>query len=220
MRGNHETCERNPVGWFTYLDPRPYQEECQRYTEPYVTTLHGLTFAVIDSAEASDTVVKVDEAAQYARQFDFLAEIAPPESWLVTHRPVWGLLELQSGAAQVENADYEAATGGSLKGNYALVLSGHIHLAETLAFDDSTGRPPQLISGNAGTALDEALSGTPTAAELGDPSLTVAETFSAFGFMTMELEGETWTAVQRDVAGDPVFGCVLDLPEMICAPAE
>ena len=67
---------------------------------------------------------------------------------------------------------------------------GHIHVAETIAFDESSDRPPQLISGNAGTALDDIPTASPTAGELGDPAVTEAETLSAFGFMTIEPDGE------------------------------
>ena len=67
MRGNHESCDRNPVGWFTFLDPRRYQPTCQRFTEPYVTTPNGVAFAVIDSAEAADTSDSPKETAEYAR---------------------------------------------------------------------------------------------------------------------------------------------------------
>ena len=218
MRGNHETCERNPLGWFTFLDPREYQPTCQRFTEPYVTTLNGLSLAVIDSAEAADTSATPEETTEYARQFDLLADIAPPESWLVTHRPVWGILEGTASEFEVENATYAAATGDSLRADYGLVLAGHIHVAESIAFDESSQRPPQLVSGNAGTALDEIPSASPTAGELGDPAVTEAETFSSFGFMTLEPEGDAWFATQRDKDGNPLLECVLDLNQMSCEP--
>jgi hypothetical protein len=217
MRGNHETCDRNPEGWFHFLDPREYQAACETFTEPYVTTLLGPSIAVIDSAEAADTSDTPEERTEYARQFELLAEITPPGSWLVTHRPVWGILEGHEGEFQVENATYAAATGGSLEADYGLVLSGHIHLAESIAFDESSGRPPQLISGNAGTALDDIPTASPTAGQLGDPAVTEAETLSAFGFLTLEPDGENWVAVQRDQNGEPLLGCFLDLPEVSCA---
>jgi hypothetical protein len=220
MRGNHETCDRNPEGWFAYLDPHPWQAACQQYTEPYVTTVRGLEIAVIDSAEAADTTVKPGEEEEYARQFQHLAGIAPPGSWLVTHRPFRGLLEGDRGEIEVQNAAYEAATGGTLDADYGLILSGHIHLAEALAFAGESGRPPQLIAGNSGTALDQPLTGTPTAAQLGDPELTEAETFSAFGYMTMEPAASGWLAIQRDVNGDPVVGCLFDLSALECIPAD
>ena len=100
------------------------------------------------------------------------------------------------------------------------MLSGHIHLAETIAFDEQSDRPPQLISGNAGTALDDIPTASPTAGELRDPAVTEAETLSAFSFMTLEPNGENWIATQRDKTGNPVLGCVLDLPELTCEPSE
>jgi Calcineurin-like phosphoesterase len=220
MRGNHETCDRNPEGWFTYLDPRPFQSTCQRFTEPYISPVLGLSFAVIDSAEAADTTVTPEEQTEYARQFDLLSEITPPGSWLVTHRPVWGILSGKSGEFEVENAAFEATTGGSLKADYSLILSGHIHLAESIAFDAPSDRPPQLISGNAGTALDDIPTASPMAGQLGDPTVAEAETLSAFGFMTLERDGENWIAVQRDQRGAPLLGCILELPEMSCESVE
>jgi len=88
IRGNHETCERSPEGWFAYLDTRAYQSSCQQFTQPYVAPLNGVSLAVIDSAEAGDTKVTPDEQTQYAQQFAVLGAMAPTGSWLVTHRPV------------------------------------------------------------------------------------------------------------------------------------
>jgi hypothetical protein len=220
MRGNHETCARNAKGWFHYLDPRPYPAECQRFTEPYVAALNGLSLAVVDSAEAGDQTSTPEETAQYQRQFDLLAQLAPAGSWLVTHRPVHGILEGQHGEFEVENASYQDATGGTLPGEYALVLSGHIHLAEAIAFEPSSNRPLQIISGNSGTALDDIPTASPTAQQLDDPTVAEAETLSSFGFLTLEPEGDHWVATQRNADGIPLTGCLLAIPEMTCGPTE
>jgi hypothetical protein len=219
MRGNHETCNRNPEGWFHFLDPRTYQATCQRFTEPYVILLLGPTFAVIDSAEAADESDTPQETAEYTREFEVLGHIARPGSWLVTHRPVWGILEGKQREFDVENATYAASSGDSLKANYAVVLSGHIHVAETIAFDETSDRRPQLISGNAGTALDDIPTASPSAGELGDPAVAQAETLSAFGFMTIEPDGDVWIATQRDKNGNPLLDCILDVSELRCQPA-
>jgi hypothetical protein len=34
VRGNHEDCTREGMGWFRYLDPMPMPTACQTYTEP------------------------------------------------------------------------------------------------------------------------------------------------------------------------------------------
>jgi hypothetical protein len=215
MRGNHETCARNGGGWFAYLDTRAFQPACQLFTEPYVAYLNGATFAVLDSAEASDEVVHPGEEEEYRREFSLLAALAPDGSWLTTHRPVWGLLEDQGGTYEVENASYVAATGGDLSPNYSLVLSGHIHLGEALTFDETSQRPPQLISGNSGTALDAAPEGSPTGAPY-QPEVEEAETFSSFGFLTLEPGADGWVATQRDESGAPVLVCALQAPQAVC----
>lgn len=219
MRGNHETCDRNPEGWFHFLDPGPYQSACQTFTAPYVAPLNGPTLAVIDSAEAADTNDTPEEAAEYTQVFKELGEMAPEGAWLVTHRPVWGILEGQHGEFEVENATYAASTNDALGGNYGLVLSGHIHLAEVMAFEDGSSRPPQIIAGNSGTALDDIPTASPTAGQLGDPTIAEAETLSAFGFMTLEPDGQLWIATQRDASGAPLVECVLALPEIECGSA-
>ena len=129
----------------------------------------------------------------------------------MTHRPVRGILEGKQREFDVENATYAASSGSSFKADYAVVLSGHIHVAESIAFDETSERPPQLISGNAGTALDDIPTASPTAGELGDPAVAEAETLSAFGFMTIEPDGDVWIATQRDKNGNQLLGCVLDV---------
>lgn len=220
MRGNHETCDRNPEGWFHFLDPRPYQPACQTFTEPYVAYLNGLTLAVIDSAEAADTNETPEETKEYTREFQVLSELAPAGSWLVTHRPVWGILEGSSGEFEVENATYASATNQSLGADYALILSGHIHLAETIAFDEASTKPPQIVVGNSGTALDDIPTASPTAGQLGDPTVAEAETLSSFGFMTLEPADDQWLATQRNASGAPLASCFLDLPAVECTPAN
>jgi len=219
MRGNHETCDRNAGGWFAYLDTRAFQYACQLFTEPYVAPLDGVTFAVLDSAEASDEIVHPGEAEEYRRQFALLVTLAPTGSWLTTHRPVWGLLDDQGGTYEVENASYEASSGGSLNDKYGLVLSGHIHLGEALTFDEASDRPPQLISGNSGTALDDTPEGSPSGAPY-QPEVEEAETFSAFGFLTLEATENGWIATQRNSDGGAVLVCDLAASQAACEPAQ
>lgn len=219
MRGNHETCDRNPQGWFRFLEPRAYSEICRTYTEPYLAVVNGITFAVVDSAEASDEKTSPEEDAEYVREFNALDAMAPPGSWLVTHRPIWGILDLHSSDQQVENATFHEAIEASLEPTYALILSGHIHSAEMIDFAAASQRPPQIITGNSGTALDTIIPGTPIPGSLGDVEIEEAEAFSAFGFMTIEPDGASWQATQRDASGAPLTICTLDLPAFSCQSA-
>jgi hypothetical protein len=47
-----------------------------------------------------------------------------------------------------------------------IVVSGHLHLFEILSF--TTTRPPQLVVGNSGTALDPGISTPLSGLEIGD----------------------------------------------------
>lgn len=219
MRGNHETCDRNPDGWFRLLDTGVYQAACQTFTPPYVSVVNGFVYAVMDSAEAADDNDTPEEAREYARQFEELARLAPKGAWLITHRPVWGILDRKAGEYEVENSTFAADRNELIGDSFALILSGHIHLAETIAFDEESKRPPQIISGNSGTALDIVPSASPTAGELDDPSVEEAETLSAFGFLTLEPSGNAWIATQRDVSGAALQICTLSLPDISCEAA-
>lgn len=217
MRGNHETCDRNPEGWFRFFDPRPYQKGCQTFTIPYLVPLNGVTLAALDSAEASDTRATPEESKEYRREFGLIADTAPAGSWLVTHRPVWGVFSVEHRDTEGENAAYESAIGDKLSANLALIVSGHIHIAEALSSEASSNLPPQLISGNSGTALDTMPSGTPTGAELDDPELEEAEILSSFGFLTLEPGPEHWIATQRDAAGNAKVVCELGRDAAACS---
>ena len=75
-----------------------------------------------------------------------------------------------------------------------------------------------MVSGNAGTALDDVPTASPTAGELGDPGVTEAETLSAFGFMTLEPDEDRWTVTQRDTRGVAVLDCELALDQLTREP--
>jgi hypothetical protein len=135
---------------------------------------------------------------------------------LVTHRPVWGILDGKEGDFQVENAAFDAATKGSLYGDYGLVICGHIHVAGLLGLDEVSQRPTHLVSGNAGTALNQIPTASPTAGDLHDPAVTQAETFSSFGFMTLEPAEIGRTATQRDKLAKPLLECVVVLDQLTC----
>ena len=209
MRGNHEACARNPEGWFRFFDPRTYQAACQTYTAPYLVPLNGVMMAALDSAQAADTKATPGETKEYVREFGVIADTAPAGSWLVTHRPVWSVFSVENRDTEGENAAYQSAIGDKLSANLALILSGHIHIAEALSFEQSSTLPPQLISGNSGTALDPMPSGTPTGSQLDDPELEDAEILSSFGFLTLEPGPTGWVATQRDASGEARVTCDL-----------
>src|ERR1700693_2442318 len=62
-RGNHEDCERSWRGWFYYLDPRPWNGTCERFSSPYLVTLGTFELVMLDSASVSANTLNKEQAA-------------------------------------------------------------------------------------------------------------------------------------------------------------
>src|SRR5207247_1363916 len=142
IRGNHESCARAGQGWFRFLEPRPPPASCADNTDPYVVPLGGTVLAVLDSSAASDDSAPPADVARYAPQLVRLAASAPAYTCLLTHRPVWGASSYD-GQLSLGNLTLQAAASGKIPAAVTLLLAGHIHLFEGLAFD--ARRPPIMI---------------------------------------------------------------------------
>lgn len=207
LRGNHETCSREGLGWFRYFDPRPMPETCQRFTEPYAIDFPGLPWMIVmDTAEAGDTKTTADLNETYAGQLTTMATLSKPGSWLLTHKPVaGGILDLGNGEQLVDTATFAAISTHPLPDNLVLVVSGHIHLAEALVFAPQSGIPAQLISGNGGTELDRGISGVYEGAVLGNPSVALGIVDASSGWMTIQVADHEMTATALDARGREAF---------------
>jgi hypothetical protein len=77
------------------------------------------------------------------------------------------------------------------------------------------------VSGNAGDWLDARFPSPFPASATPAPGAVVAGIVarSAFGFMTMERAGASWTMVARDINGTPVTLCKLAEKKIRCGPA-
>lgn len=174
-RGNHELCSRAGFGWFYFLDPGsnllgagmeqracPPQDgiEPRLFTPPYRLDLDGLDLVVMDTANACDFYPNLP--AVFAQQLSKVRQlIGAAPTWLVTHRPVWGVTAASEEAPpdesyQVLNRTLQQALrqrpDAALPPAVRLVVSGHMHRFQSLAF--GTGRPAQLTVGNGGVVLD------------------------------------------------------------------
>ena len=114
----------------------------------------SLQLLVLDSANACDGYDPQDTTTLYTRQLDQLAAMSTNQtlSWLVTHRPFWGI---KNKGKQAVNVTLQKALANSkntaLPSAVKLVLSGHKHLFQSVTFPSQ--RPPQLLVGNSGVAL-------------------------------------------------------------------
>ena len=216
VRGNHEECNRGGQGWSRTLDPRPFDSAvgCQGPADPYFIDLGSLRMAVFDVSTADEDKPNDAQVAAFKARFDALGD-SPGETWLLLHRPIWGIVGLKNGVPFGANPTLAAATGGRLPGNIGLMLSGHIHSFEAINYDG--GLPPQLITGEGGDWLD---SGMPTdLAGLSVNGMKIASGTSlpgVFGFVLLEKAGNGWLATVYDALGAARKKCSLANRAIAC----
>lgn len=243
VRGNHEACNRAGNGYFLLMDPRDGTEStCAPVATPaglvsaattptptYAIDLainagRTLRLAIVDSAGGSDTKV-TSYAAEQRPSYERASALTKPrtgrESWLLTHRPLYGFVTTQFATpGQPFNpwtsADQTAAASGLL-GTYDLVLSSHIHIAQAVQLP---GLPAQLVMGNGGTLLDP-ITGYPlptTTPGPGYPAPSWAWVAPRFGFAlaTPNDQAGSWRISMREPTGAQFARCGLARAEMYC----
>lgn len=222
VRGNHETCARAGLGYFRFLYPAlastfpppnsPAPPACTDLTPPYTVDAGGRSFLVIDSSNAYDACVKdACDSAPYAAQF---AAMAPqPGTWFLSHRPVWGIGRNFTVNRTLQIA-LATALGDRLPPGMTLALSGHLHIFEALSFADH--RPPQLIVGTGGTALDRPIDRAMQGMTVGGATVSAARTEHRFGFLLIEPAGNAMAGRFIDAGGQTLFTCALTPDEVAC----
>jgi hypothetical protein len=225
VRGNHELCSRAGGGWFRFLDPHPLLAACQDHTAPYAVPVGALQLLVLDAAAAEDREAPPEQVAVYAAQFDEVRARAGATAWLTMHRPLWaiGAEHGADGALFQTNPTLQAASGNALPPGVQLVLSGHIHLFEVLDFAAEpaaaapAARPPQLVVGNSGTALDPAVRAPLAGLTVAGAPVTGGWSLHQFGYLVVEPVAEGWTATLRAVDGSTLATCTFIQKRARCA---
>jgi hypothetical protein len=192
VRGNHEACARAGKGWRRLLAPGGYDPAtpCVKHEPPYAGQIGERNVIVFDSAIAPDQSNNPAIAAIYRGDFETIARLASRPSWLVTHRPIWGIAAIVGARVFGGNFTLVAASEGHLPDAIELQIAGHIHTLEVINF--SSGQPPLVIAGNGG---DDLWGGAPK--EMGELEIagaTVADGFSlgGLGFLLFERDGDSW----------------------------
>lgn len=218
VRGNHESCSRAGPVWFRFLDPRPLEPECSDYTEPYAIEGAGPQLLMLDSSAANDDMIDPSQVALYQPQFAEIDRLAREDSLLLTHRPIWGFGHdgVENGMEVLfeDNVTLQAASDSVLPPGVRAVLSGHIHLLELLSFDGP--RPPQLIVGNSGVAMDDPITTPLAGLEIAGGTVRDGLTYVRFGFTTLERDVGGWRVVTRDETGAPLTECFLSREGLAC----
>jgi hypothetical protein len=202
-RGNHEVCARGGRGWYRFLDAGPAPEGCPALSAPFTVRAGDLNLFVLDSGSADDRGVTAEGVAAIAGQLDRLGEaLNRGQGWIVTHRPVWGLVPIARigpvGPLQVGlNFTEQAAFKGRSLAGVQMVVSGHVHHFSAISF--GAARPAQLIVGTGGDVGEAA--DTPRIyggeARLDDMDAATF-TFSRYGYYLMDRDGEDWVGAFHD----------------------
>jgi hypothetical protein len=223
VRGDHEQCERAGRGFFRFLDPFPLRN-CTDFSDPYALDFDSLQLVVMDTVQAGDTVSTLSPAVvveRYRQDFERVRHLAAGNTWLLSHRPIWGIRPTVADGSQVEvlNVTVQQALSRPLPAAIDLVLTGHIHLAEVLSF---TGhRPPQVIVGTGGTMLLPDVAKDITGLQIDGEFVTDATILSTHGFITFEpRHHHAWQIAIWNEVGTQLAMCRLANKSATCATAR
>lgn len=203
-RGNHESCARSWRGWFYYLDPRPYNETCSEYSDPYLAELGTLRLLMTDTSSAKDgATADAKQIAKYAEQWK---QYADTQAWVVEHHPLWGLKRDNNDKsdAPLTSVMNQAYKESGLK-RIGLILAGHTHLFEILSFSD--GRPPQIVAGDGGTSLAEKISDNPKGETVFGATVSAGTARQQFGYTMLERKRSNWRLKLHGLGGRTLADC-------------
>jgi len=221
VRGNHEDCARGGPGWFMLLDGAATPASCPAQSAPMAIDVGGLEFYVLDSSGTVDRKAPPAAVAAFSAQLDTLKTTPPTApAWILTHRPVWGLVPMPIGGLELPiNATEQAAARGHDLKAVSMVVSGHIHHFASFSF--AGDRPPQLIVGTGGDV-----------GEPGDTPRFLSDRvdldgmsarrfgFDRYGFLLLEKTGDTWAGAFYDVRDQPIATCTLIGRALSCNAAK
>jgi predicted phosphodiesterase len=204
VRGNHEDCDRAGWGWFRLLDPGPLPASCNEDPEPYGVEIPGLQFLVLNTSGAGATPPP-DYTKAY-QDLNGLAAARPMPSWLLSHHPLWAFLESKGQLVPVTD-NLQANSNNTLDANVKLVLAGHIHLFEALAFQQNVPRAPSVVAGMSGTKLDPPINKPLLGQTITGSTVSQASTSDRFAYATFEPKDKGWRMTVHDTEGKAVMVC-------------
>lgn len=219
VRGNHEICSRAGSGWNYYLDGAAFSQTCSDHDAPWAVKLGPFQAWVIDSSAAPDdgpTNAKEAEAAGkdvtlFAKEFKAAGAEHFDHAWLLSHRPIWGVKAGSKGQRdqlRTLNETLQQAWALSPITSVDLVVSGHIHLFEALAFKNKL--PTQVVLGDGGTDLAHDIKAALKGVNIGAATVTAGTTLDKFGYAVFEADKSGWKMKLRNSKGKKLTTCALD----------
>jgi hypothetical protein len=191
---------------------------------PFRLRLGGLDIIAVDSSDAGDAEIYAFQhyVEVYRAVGALLAEIGRP-AWLVTHRPIWGVVRREKGRPAgsapygfvntTQQAALATALPSGLPANVAAVFGGHMHRFQATAF--AGRRPPQVVVGTGGMELSQTVPVPPMyepRQPIRVPDLTGLDGYtvglSDFGLMVLTVgDGGAWTGTLHGTSGQVLATC-------------
>ena len=220
VRGNHEDCERAGMGWFRFLDPGPVPSTCNDDPAPYGVALPGLQLLVLNTSTAGK-----EPAGFYSKAYESLNGLAAASnapSWLLSHHPLWAFVQGKPNLIPVTD-ELQADSGNQLDANVRLVMAGHIHLFEALAFAASPPRAPSVVAGMSGTKLDKPITNELLGQAIAGTTVSMASTSDEFAYALFEPREKGnrkgWHMTVHDTEGKTVMSCEIEGDSLTCKNA-
>jgi hypothetical protein len=208
VRGNHEICSRAGVGWSRMLSPDAFDAAmpCPQKDALFDVTVDGLTFAVLDTSYPPDARVDPAMEAILRQELGVVTDAAKQSpTWLLTHKPAWSLAPGQHHRFFGSSQTWAAAAGDRLPDDLGIVLSGHVHLFESLTF--TNGGAGQLVVGNSGTLLERPLPKELFGLQAAGRTVAAGLELHAFGFLLLERTAAGWSGRMIDETGRTAATC-------------
>jgi Calcineurin-like phosphoesterase len=215
VRGNHELCSRGGHGWFRLLDPHVDADQCVDTTAPYALNLRSLNLLIFDSADADDATTNAGKVSAYREQLQVLLGDTPPHAWLLTHRPVWALVQgPDAKPGDTLNATEQAALRGLVPSNLDMVLSGHVH--DFSSYEFGLGRPAQLVVGEGGDANDAITQPVKPGISIDGLTTRRALAIPDYGYFVLHRTGQGWTGTVYAITDRVLAHCRLHGRDLGC----
>jgi hypothetical protein len=218
VRGNHELCSRGGHGWFRLLDPHAEPGPCADSTPAYALNLRPLNLLILDSADAADANANAAKVAGYHEQLQTLLADAPPHAWLLTHRPVWALVQgPDAKPGDILNATEQAAIRGLVPANLDMVLSGHMH--DFTSYEFGPARPAQLVVGEGGDANDAISQPVTPGIAIDGLGIRRALAIADYGYVFLHRTTLGWAGTVHAIDDRVLAHCRLHGRSVSCHPA-
>ncbi len=219
VRGNHEECKRAGQGWIRFLDPGPVPAVCNDDPNPYAAILPGLQLLVINTSVAKS---KKDDPGFYTPAFQKVNELAGASSspsWLLMHHPLWAFIQDGNDLKAVTKV-LQKASNNDLAAKIQLVLTGHVHQFEAVGFGKSKGRVPHVVTGMAGTALDNPITSDMIDKPIAGVKVKSAISRAKFGYALAVPDKDGWKLTVYSVKGNPKAVCEIRGTDLKCKEVE